>query len=95
LNSSTRVKEQANAQYEALSASCQQVDISVCKNQLKQSICMLIGFEIKVNKTAMATLLCKAIGSLAIACDISSTSIETTLRMTSFFTRLRRTMKPF
>jgi hypothetical protein len=75
LNTSTRVKEQANAQYEALSDSCQ-VDIAVCKNQLKVSICKLVDLEIEVIKTAIATHFCEAVGSLAIACAISTPTIE-------------------
>jgi hypothetical protein len=75
LNTSTRVKEQANAQYEALSDSCQ-VDIAVCKNQLKVSICKLVDLEIEVIKTVIATHFCEAVGSLAIACAISTPTIE-------------------
>ncbi len=75
LNSSTRVKEQANAQYEVLSDSCQ-VDIAVCKNQLKNTICKLVDLEIEVIKTVIATHFCEAVGTLAIACAISSPTIE-------------------
>jgi hypothetical protein len=75
LNTTTRVKEQANAEYEALSDSCQ-VDIAVCKNQLKVSICKLVDLEIKVIKSAIATHFCEAVGTLAIACAISSHTIE-------------------
>ena len=75
LNSSTRVKEQANAQYEALSDRCQ-VDIAICKDQLKQSICKLVDLEIEVTKNTIATHYCEAVGSLAIACAISSPTIE-------------------
>ena len=75
LNSSTRVKEQANAQYEALSDSCQ-VDIAVCKNQLKNTICKLVDLEIEVIKTVIATHFCEAVGTLAITCAISSPMIE-------------------
>jgi hypothetical protein len=70
LNTSTRVKEQANAQYKALSDSCQ-VDIAVCKNQLKVSICKLVDLEIKVIKTAIATHFYEFVGSLAIAAQLA------------------------
>jgi hypothetical protein len=75
LNTSTRVKEQANAQCEALSDSCQ-VDIAVCKNQLKVTISKLVDLEIEVIKTAIATHFCEAAGSLAIACVICIPTIK-------------------
>jgi hypothetical protein len=75
LKASTRVLEQANQEYETLSDSCQ-IDLAVCKNQLKQSICSLVDLEIKINKTDIATHFCVAVGSLAIACAIATPNIE-------------------
>jgi hypothetical protein len=75
LKASTRVLEHANTQYETLSDSCL-MDLAVCKNQLKKSICSLVDLEIEVNKTDIATHFCVAVGSLAIACAIASPCID-------------------
>jgi hypothetical protein len=75
LKSSSRVLEHANTEYEILENSCQ-VDLTVCKNQLKKSICSLVDLEIKVNKADIATHFSVAAGSLAIACTIAAPNIE-------------------
>jgi hypothetical protein len=75
LKASTRVLEHANTQYETLSDSCQ-VDLAVCKNELKKSICSLVDLEIEVNKTDIATHFYVAVGSRAIACAIASPCID-------------------
>ncbi len=48
----------------------------MCKNQLEVSICKLVDLEIEVIKTAIAAHFCEAVGSLAIACAISTPTIE-------------------
>jgi hypothetical protein len=75
LKSSSRVLEHAKNEYETLEASCQ-MDLAVCKNQLKKSICSLVDLEIKVNKSDIATHFCVALSSLAIACAIAAPNIE-------------------
>ncbi len=67
--------EHANTEYETLENSCQ-VDLAVCKNQLKKSICSLVDLEIKVNKADIATHFSVAVGSLAIASTIAAPNIE-------------------
>jgi hypothetical protein len=75
LKSSSRVLEQATTEYETLENNCQ-IDLAVCKNQLKKSICSLVDLEIKVNKSDIATHFSVAVGSLAIACAIASPITE-------------------
>jgi hypothetical protein len=75
LKPSSRVFEQVNTEYETLENSCQ-VDLAVCKNQLKKSICSLVDLEIKVNKADIATHFSVAVGSLAIASTIAAPNIE-------------------
>jgi hypothetical protein len=75
LKSSSRVLEHANTEYETLENSCQ-VDLAVCKNQLKKSICSLVDLEIKVNKADIATHFSVVAGSLAIACTIAAPNIK-------------------
>jgi uncharacterized protein YueI len=72
LKASYRVLENANTEYKTLANSCQ-VDLAICnKNQLKQSICLLVNPEIQVNKSDIAAHLCVAVGSLAMACTIAT-----------------------
>jgi hypothetical protein len=49
---------------------------SLCKNQLKITICKLVDLEIKVIKSVIATHFCEAAVSLTIACAVSSPTIE-------------------
>lgn len=75
LSTSTRVLEQANDQYETLSDRCQ-MDLAVCKDNLKKSISSLVDLEMKVIRDDISKHFCVSIGSLAVACAIATPTIE-------------------